>query len=95
MNDPTQKPDPTEFAREVLYHLAALSAEVREVKYLLCDEMADSRKIPPEQVRERYAEFVTRLTGKLYDDSKEAARIPPADGPTIPDVTRRARDMLD
>jgi len=79
-----EKPDAEEFARTVLHTLAALSAEVKELKLLLCDALAQIKHLPAEQIRSHYNQMVLEETDRLYFQYLDAAKIPPAprDGPS-------------
>ena len=71
------QPDAKEYARQILHHLAAIGAEVEENKLLLCDLLAEVKRIPVEQVRQHYAEVTRQRTDALYLMSCDEAKIAP------------------
>ena len=76
------KPDSAEFARQMLHHLAAISADVEENKLLLCDLLAEVKRLPVDQVRNHYAKLTAERSDKLYLMSCDEAKIdPPSDDP--------------
>jgi hypothetical protein len=80
-----KKPDTEEFARQVLYHLAALSAEVHENKLLLAQIIGHLTRRPPAEFLNQWKEELEQMTDRLYERSLEAAKIdPPTEDPPPP-----------
>jgi hypothetical protein len=75
------KPDANEFARTVLFNLAALTAEVHELKCLLADAVAEIKRLPVEQVRNQYSERAAEHADELYRQYLEDAKIPVPEDP--------------
>lgn len=70
-----ENPNAEEFARTVLKNLAALRAEVREVKLLLADALHDLRHLPTDQIRHHYDESVQAETNRLYKESLKGTNL--------------------
>jgi hypothetical protein len=76
------KPDSAEFARQVLYHLAAIGAEVEANNLLLAELVAEIKRLPADQVRSHFAEWKQKRIDHLYQTSCAEAKIdPPSDDP--------------
>ena len=75
MSEP--KPDLNEYARTVLHTLAALSAEVYELKCLQAEVLAKLTSLPVEQIRHHYKDMVAKHTARLYEGYLEDTKIPP------------------
>lgn len=85
-------PDANEFARTVLYNLAALSAEVEELKLLQCDTLAQLTSRPAEEFRTRYQSAVETRTAHLYHTFCESAKLmPPPSDPDPPSLEANPR----
>ena len=84
------QPDSHEFARQMLYHMAALTAELEETKLLLCDALSKITNRPAEEIRSHYKDHVQQRTDHLYFSSLRAAKIDvpgetgPPDDPPFP-----------
>lgn len=83
-------PDSKEFARQVLYHLSAIGAEVEENKLLLCDILAQIKSLPVEQVRNHYKEVTDERAGNLYKQSCAEAKLDPPTEEDLPDQAPEA-----
>lgn len=75
------QPDTNEFARQVLLHLASNSAQIEELKLLVCDVLAEVTSLPVEQIQDRYTKAAVQRASQLYEESLQAAKIADPDVP--------------
>ena len=89
MNTPTQKPDAEEYARIILYQLAALRAEGIQTQSIVTQILCHHRDENHERYLQRIADQETRKVGeidRIYRECLKLAKIPYKPIPAASDV---------
>ncbi|HXR04700.1 MAG TPA: hypothetical protein VN836_08345 [Verrucomicrobiae bacterium] len=79
-----QKPDSQEFARQVLWHLASLRAELAHLRMDFEEKVAQTSKAPPLEGVQKWKAKNRFLQVKLYKEALHEAGIPEDKSPPSP-----------
>ena len=71
------KPDPNEFARKMLWHIAGLRAEVRHVHMRLAELCASESGDSVQEVQKRWKKTCEDLQETIYLESVKEVGLPP------------------
>ena len=95
MNTPPQKPDAEQYARIILYQLAALRAEGIQTQSIVTQILSHQRDETHERYLQRVADQETRKVGeidRIYRECLKMIQIPYKPIPTASDISESLGD---